>query len=125
MAAVPTVFISHAHEDKPLARELARILDERGYAIWLDDAELVIGDSLVERISAVIAEGDLVLAIVSPDSLRSEWCQQELSWARSKHIHDRRVVVLPIRYRGLRCPRSLPTHFGRMPTHSTPKTSPN
>jgi hypothetical protein len=104
--ALPSIFISHAHEDTPLAQQLAPGLSDRGYHVWIDEVELRIGDSLVERIADASAEGDFVLAIVSPDSLRSKWCQQELSWAATKGIADRRVIVLPIRHRGDGCGRS-------------------
>ena len=103
----PSIFLSHAHEDKPLARELTNALGERGCRVWLDEVELRIGDSLVERIADAIAEGDFVLAIVSPDSLGSKWCQQELSWAASKGIANKQVVVLPIRCRGAQMPAVL------------------
>jgi hypothetical protein len=103
----PSIFISHAHEDKPLARPLTDALSGRGYRVWLDEAELRIGDSLVDKISSAIAEGDFVVAIVSPSSLESKWCQQELSWAASKGIANKQVVVLPIRYRGAQMPSGL------------------
>jgi hypothetical protein len=103
----PSIFVSHAHEDKPLARGLTAALTERGYYVWLDEVELRIGDSLVERIADAIAEGDFVLAIVSPHSLASNWCQQELSWAATKGIANKRVVVLPIRYGGAEMPAVL------------------
>jgi hypothetical protein len=103
----PSIFMSHAHEDKALARGLTTALGERGYRVWLDEVELRIGDSLVERIAGAIAEGDFLLAIVSPDSLESKWCQQELSWAASKGIADTQVVVLPIRHRGAQMPAVL------------------
>jgi TIR domain len=79
--------------------------------VWLDELELRIGDSLVERIADAIAEGDFVLAIVSPDSLESKWCQQELSWAATRGIADKRVAVLPIRHRGAAMPPGLADRF--------------
>jgi hypothetical protein len=102
-----SIFISHAHEDKALARELTEALGKQGYRVWLDEAELRVGDSLMEKIADAIAEGDFVVAIVSPASLASKWCQQELSWAATKGIADKRVVVLPVRHRGAQMPPGL------------------
>jgi hypothetical protein len=106
-----SIFISHAHEDKTLARPLAEALGRQGYRVWLDEAELRIGDSLVEKIADAIAEGDFVVAIVSPASLASKWCHQELSWAATKGIADKRVVVLPVRHRGAQMPPGLVDRF--------------
>lgn len=107
----PSVFLSHAHEDKPLARNLAQALDELGVRVWLDEAELRVGDSLVERISDAIAEGDFLVALVSPASLRSEWCRRELALAAQRGIAEKRVTVLPIRVAGAAMPTALADRF--------------
>ena len=40
------IFISHASEDKDaLARPLAEELERRGWAVWFDTFELLLGDS--------------------------------------------------------------------------------
>ena len=103
----PRVFLSHAHEDKPLARAIADGLIARGVRVWLDEAEVRIGDSLIEQISAAIADGDFLIAIVSPDSLESSWCQRELALAAARGINEKRVIVLPVRYRGAEMPAAL------------------
>jgi TIR domain-containing protein len=103
----PSVFLSHAHEDNAFALGLASALSERGIPTWVDRYELRIGDSIIERVSTAIAEGDFLLAIVSPASIRSRWCQQELAWAATRGIEDKRVVVLPIRYEKAAMPPSL------------------
>ena len=46
------VFISHASEDKyTVARPLASLLSKAGLHVWLDEAELKLGDNLSSRIS--------------------------------------------------------------------------
>lgn len=67
-AAVPSVFISYAHADEPLARDLADALSGHGLRVWIDQSELRIGDSLIERLAEAIAEGDFVVALVSDAS---------------------------------------------------------
>ena len=67
-AAVPSVFISYAHADEPLARDLADALRGHGLRVWIDQSELRIGDSLIERLAEAIAEGDFVVALVSDAS---------------------------------------------------------
>jgi hypothetical protein len=103
----PTVFISYSHADKDYARRLGALLIERGIRVWIDFLELRAGDSVVHRMSEAIAEGDFLVAIVSPDSVKSSWCQRELALAQTRGINEKSVVVLPIRYRGAKMPPAL------------------
>ncbi|MEP7216067.1 MAG: toll/interleukin-1 receptor domain-containing protein [Anaerolineaceae bacterium] len=44
------VFVSHASEDKDeVARPLARALSDAGLAVWLDEYELTLGDSVRQK----------------------------------------------------------------------------
>jgi hypothetical protein len=49
------VFISHAHEDKEVARPLAEALRQRGLTVWYDEYVLRLGDSLREVIERGLA----------------------------------------------------------------------
>jgi TIR domain len=91
----PSVFLSHAHEDNSLARQLAAGLTQRGVQVWVDECELRIGDSIIERVSEAIAEGDFLLAIISPASLLSGWCKHELALAATRGRE--RVSVAAVR----------------------------
>ncbi len=93
---MPSVFLSHNHGDKPFVRDLANRLTQAGAVVWLDEVDLNVGDSLIERISAAIEEMDYVAAILSPRSVESNWVQKELSLAMTKEVKGRRVTVLPI-----------------------------
>jgi hypothetical protein len=91
-----SVFLSHNSRDKPWVRELAKRLTQDGVVVWLDEAELNIGDSLIDKISAAIDEMKFVAAVISRHSVQSVWVQKELSLAMSKEIKGRRVTVLPL-----------------------------
>jgi hypothetical protein len=41
-----SIFLSHNNKDKIFTRKLARDLKYAGIKVWLDEAELKIGDSL-------------------------------------------------------------------------------
>ena len=98
------VFISHSWDDKRLARKLADTLQSFGVTVWLDEAEIKLGDSLIEKIIEGINEGDYVIALLSEKSSSSEWVRKELKVAMSQEIEGKRVKVLPI----LAQPCSLP-----------------
>jgi hypothetical protein len=101
---VASAFISYAHEDQEFMLALAEPLKDQGLDIYYDQVVLNIGDSLIRKISEQIADGDFLIAIVSPDSAKSEWCQKELSLAATQGINQKRVKVLPVRVRGAAMP---------------------
>jgi hypothetical protein len=102
-----SAFISYAHGDQEFVLSLAERLQAGGLDVQFGQIVLRIGDSLVERISEAIAEGDFLIAVVSPDSVQSEWCRKELALAMTQGINQRRVKVLPIRYRAAPMPPGL------------------
>ena len=91
-----SVFLSHNSKDKPWVRELAERLIADEVIVWLDEAEINIGDSLIEKISAGIQDMKFVAAIISKNSVESSWVQKEISIAMSKEIAGREVTVLPL-----------------------------
>ena len=98
------VFLSHSHEDKPFCHKLAADLRNAGHAVWVDDAEIGIGDSLVGKITAGLAEVDFVAAVLSEASVASEWVNKELEIASNREISEKRVVVLPLLVNDVRLP---------------------
>ena len=44
-----SVFLSHNHADKPFVRKLASDLENHDIKCWLDEAEMKIGDSLIQK----------------------------------------------------------------------------
>ena len=91
-----SVFLSHNSKDKPFVRELAGTLRDSGVDVWLDEAEINIGDSLIEKIGSAIEYTDFICAVISNNSIGSSWVQKELSLAMTKEIANREVVVLPV-----------------------------
>jgi hypothetical protein len=91
-----SVFLSHSHADKPFARKLAADLRLAGHAVWIDEAEINIGDSLVLKIREGLDQVDFVAAIISSHSVNSEWVTRELDIASNREMKEKRVVVLPL-----------------------------
>jgi hypothetical protein len=55
---VASIFLSHSSKDKRFARRLARDLQDRGVKVWIDEAAMLIGDSLITKIEQGIREMD-------------------------------------------------------------------
>lgn len=91
-----SVFISHNYKDKPLARKIARALNMYGVDTWVDEAEILVGDSLIKKISEGIEHVDYLIALISQNSVNSEWVNRELEIAINKEISNKKVIVLPV-----------------------------
>lgn len=96
MRAMSKVFLSHSHRDKSFARRLGALLRRHGHIVWIDEAEILVGDSLIAKIVEGIEFVDYVLAIISHASVRSAWVQCELDIASTREIEQKRVIVLPV-----------------------------
>ena len=90
------LFMSHNTADKPFVRRLAHRLEKAGVKVWIDEAELKIGDCLLTKLSEAIQDTPFVGAVISRNSIDSRWVQKELQLAMAKEIESERVVVLPI-----------------------------
>ena len=90
------VFLSHSHQDKPFARRLAAELRHHGHIVWIDEAEILVGDSLVRKIEEGLDKVDYVVAVLSKASIASEWVRKELEAAMNREIGAKQVVVLPV-----------------------------
>lgn len=91
-----SIFLSHSSKDKAFTRNLAERLRKAGVRVWLDEAELNIGDSLLTKISTAIESADFIAVIISHNSVQSSWVQTELRMAMSRELEDKNVRVLPI-----------------------------
>ncbi len=76
---------------------LVQQLKEHGIGVWIDCVDLVIGDSLIRRIGDAIYDEDFVITVISEHSVKSSWCEKELSLAVTHGIQSKQVKVLPVR----------------------------
>src|SRR5437764_2539010 len=90
------VFISHAHEDKEVARPLAEALRQRGLTVWYDEYVLRLGDSLREVIDRGLATARFGVVILSPSFFAKEWPQRELNALLARETAKRSKVLLPV-----------------------------
>ena len=73
------VFISHASEDKDtVARPLRDALTKHGVTVWLDEAQMRIGQSLRRKIDDGIRSSRFGVVILSDSFFRKGWTNHEL-----------------------------------------------
>jgi hypothetical protein len=91
------LFISHAGEDKDMvARPLAKALEARGWSVWLDELELIIGDSLSGGIDAALARSRFGVVVLSPSFFAKQWPLRELAGLAAREVDAGSKVILPV-----------------------------
>ena len=96
----PSLFLSHAHEDKAFVHHLARDLTSAGVKVWVDEAEMDVGDSLLDKITFAISDMDYLGVVISAYSADSEWVTREVEVAMREEIAGKHVKVVPLLLRG-------------------------
>jgi TolB-like protein len=98
--ARPTVFLSYASEDRPVARLLGAALPGYGLEVWYDESELGGGDAWDQKIRRQIRECDYFMPLISANTearhegyFRREW---RLAVERTLDMADDHLFLLPI-----------------------------
>lgn len=89
------IFISYAQADEFVARKIADALRGAGLKVWFDEWALMVGDSIVQRIEEGMRASDLLLVLLSPNSVASRWVTIEWNAAFSRELKARGVTVIP------------------------------
>jgi len=87
------VFISHASEDKEVARPLADALTNAGLQVWYDDFSLKVGDSLRESIDLGLAQSHFGVVILSKCFFDKHWPEQELNGLATREERGKKVIL--------------------------------
>lgn len=97
------IFLSHTNVDKPFVRRLAADLRKYGHTVWIDEAEINIGDSLIEKIREGLDSVDYVAVVLSKASINSVWVQREIDIASNREIRNE-IKILPIKIEDVALP---------------------
>lgn len=107
------VFISYAGVDFDVAAALARSLEAANIGFWWD-GHLAPDEPFEQQIQRVLAGAKLIVAIVSPDALASEWVRWELSQASQNGLHVTLLLANGVR------PEQLPPPLHGLPALALP-----
>lgn len=76
-----SIFISHSVNDKRVVRQISNYLDSYGIKVNVGPDTIQPGTLLPQKFKALIDQSDMVLAILTENSLRSKWVQMECTYA--------------------------------------------
>ena len=88
---MPNPFISYSRQCIGFVDDLAHKLQKQGFTIWADYLSLVPGRPWAEQIEKGLQEAELLLLVVSPESISSH--SVEIEW---RHFleHKKRIILL-------------------------------
>jgi hypothetical protein len=102
------IFLSHTGLDKPFVRRLRDDLRAHGVPrVWVDEAEIEIGDSLIAKIEEGMKVCRFIGVVLSTKSIEAPWVKKELDVAMNREIAGGEVVVLPLLYENCDLPEFL------------------
>ncbi len=87
------VFMSYAKKDRAVMEEIRRLLFRQGLTIWTDKTDIKSGTQFQAEINKGIERADTIIYFLSKAAVDSDYCQQELTYARSL---NKRIVPLQI-----------------------------
>lgn len=90
-------FISYSSADEGFARRLHADLQDNGVRCWFAPENLKIGAKIRPAIDQSIRLHDKLLIILSENSIRSQWVENEIETALEKERKDDKVVLFPVR----------------------------
>ena len=93
------IFISYSHRDEELRDELEihlKLLNRQGVIRTWYDREISAGEEIDSRISTELEKADIILLLVSPYFLASDYCYEvEMQRAMERH-REGSARVIPV-----------------------------
>lgn len=81
MGKMQHIFICYSHADRTSALKLRSALEKSNRDVWIDLENLPAASAWREEIRNAITHAVAFIYLISPDSLRSEYCQKEFEFA--------------------------------------------
>jgi hypothetical protein len=83
-----SVFISYSREDEAIAQALTKELKVRGLSVFVDRA-IAAGEDFVHHTRVALQAAEIVVVLLSKNSLRSRWIKDEVATA----LESRKQVI--------------------------------
>lgn len=90
-------FISYSSNDSNFAGQLHLDLQNKDVRCWFAPEDLKIGDKFREKIYESISRQDKLLLILSKNSVKSTWVEDEVEATFEREERENRVILFPIR----------------------------
>ena len=88
---VKKVFVSYSRKDSTSVDSLELSLKEHGLQTWVDRGQIQPGNRFLPQIQQGIDDSYIVVVVLYPNSVHSEYVEAEYHYA-----HDKKKVIIPI-----------------------------
>jgi len=105
------VFLSHSSLDKPLVKQIRKALLPFNNYLWIDELEILPGDSLIGKLSDGISESERVLVFISENSINSKWVKEEIFSFIQREMSEDEPRIIPILIDSIQAPPFLNHKF--------------
>jgi NAD-dependent SIR2 family protein deacetylase len=90
------IFLSSSSKDESISKIIYDYLIKNDYQVWHGDNEMKPGDILVQAISKAIHQSNVMIVLITENSVESTWVMNELQTGILKQISDKSIKVIPI-----------------------------
>nr|WP_269084163.1 toll/interleukin-1 receptor domain-containing protein [Sorangium cellulosum] len=91
------IFLSHASVDKPTVRRVAEALRSAGHDPWVDDEQILIGESIPAAVERGLRQADFVVVCLSKAAAERGWVEAERDATLMQQLRERKARILPVR----------------------------
>jgi formylglycine-generating enzyme required for sulfatase activity len=88
------LFVSHSYEDADLANYFATDLQRRGWPIWIARKSIRPGEKWLEAVNRGLDESGILLLVLTPDAVKSDWVHSETSLAMEQYAMGQMQLIL-------------------------------
>ena len=91
--AATRLFVSHSSQDNDWCRPFVAALTsaDPSLDVWYDEHGLSGGSAWVQTLQQELQARDVVVLVLTPDSLASQWVQQEMQLALATRVREPEV----------------------------------
>jgi len=93
---VPDVFVSYARTDSVFVSRLVESIESRGKDVWVDTEGIADGEVFPEAIKRAIEQSDAFVFVITPDSVASAYCENEVEYARDMQKRIVPILRVPV-----------------------------
>jgi nucleoside phosphorylase len=91
-----TIFLSHSSLDKEFVDWLYSKLISANLSVWYDRYEILVGDSIIQRINEGLTGSTFVVVVLSQQANESNWVKAELEPKILEQIENDAATILPV-----------------------------
>lgn len=97
---MPNVFISYRSSDGTEAEKLATEIRAAGHRVWLDQWEITLGDSIIQKMNEGLEGAAYVVVCYSASGVSSPWMGREWMSTLARQLSGHGVKLLPVMLTG-------------------------